>query len=118
MMFKILVLQALYGPSDDQTEFMIGDRLSFMRFLHLGFQDTVPDAKTIWLFRELLVGAKAIDKLFALFDGRLEEKGYLAMGGQIIAATIVEAPKQRNNEDEKRDNQGQQGSRGMESQSS
>jgi transposase, IS5 family len=103
MMFKILVLQALYGLSDDQAEFMIGDRLSFMRFLGLGFEDSVPDAKTIWLFRELLVEAKAIDKLFALFDRRLSEKGYLAMGGQIIDATIVEAPKQRNNEDEKRD---------------
>ena len=102
MMFKILVLQALYGLSDDQAEFMIGDRLSFMRFLGLGFEDSVPDAKTIWLFRELLVEAKAIDKLFALFDRRLEEKGYLAMGGQIIDATLVEAPKQRNSEDEKR----------------
>jgi len=102
MMFKILVLQALYGLSDDQAEFMIGDRLSFMRFLGLGFEDRVPDAKTIWLFRELLVDAKAIDKLFALFDRRLEEKGYLAMGGQIIDATIVEAPKQRLSEDEKR----------------
>ena len=103
MMFKILVLQALYGLSDDQAEFMIGDRLSFMRFLGLGFEDSVPDAKTIWLFRELLVEAKAIDKLFALFDRRLEEKGYLAMGGQIIDATVVEAPRQRNSEDEKRD---------------
>jgi len=103
MMFKILVLQALYGLSDDQAEFMTGDRLSFMRFLGLGFEDGVPDAKTIWLFRELLVEAKAIDKLFALFDRRLSEKGYLAMGGQIIDATLVEAPRQRNNEDEKRD---------------
>src|SRR5438477_5608528 len=74
-----------------------------MRFLGLGFEDSIPDAKTIWLFRELLVEAKAIDKLFALFDRRVEEKGYLAMGGQIIDATIVEAPKQRNNEDEKHD---------------
>jgi len=103
MMFKILVLQALYGLSDDQAEFMIGDRLSFMRFLGVGFEDSVPDAKTIWLFRELLVEAKAIDKLFALFDRRLAEKGYLAMGGQIIDATVVEAPRQRNTDDEKRD---------------
>jgi IS5 family transposase len=74
-----------------------------MRFLGLGFEDKVPDAKTIWLFCELLVEAKAIDKLFALFDRRLEEKGCLAVGGQIIDATIVEAPKQRHSEDKKRD---------------
>jgi len=34
-MFKVLVLQALYNLSDEQTEFMIRDRLSFMRFLAL-----------------------------------------------------------------------------------
>jgi IS5 family transposase len=60
LMFKILVLQALYNLSDDQTEFQIRDRLSFMRFLGLGFSDAVPDAKTIWLFRELLVRARAM----------------------------------------------------------
>jgi hypothetical protein len=42
MMFKIRVLQALYGLSDDQPEFMVGDRLSFMRFLGLGFEDGFP----------------------------------------------------------------------------
>lgn len=47
MMFKIMVLQALYGLSDDQAEFQVQDRLSFMRFLGLGLGDRVPDAKTI-----------------------------------------------------------------------
>jgi transposase, IS5 family len=103
MMFKILVLQALYGFSDDQAEFMITDRLSFMRFLGLSFEDKVPDAKTIWLFRELLIEAGALQKLFDLFDERLSEKGYLAMGGQIVDATVVEAPRQRNTDEEKRE---------------
>lgn len=101
LMFKILVLQALYNLSDDQAEFMIRDRLSFMRFLDLGLSDRVPDAKTIWLFREMLTEAKAIDKLFRVFDDRLKESGYLAMSGQIIDATLVEAPRQRNDDDEK-----------------
>ena len=56
-MFKILVLQTLYTLSDDQAEFQIRDRLSFMRFLGLGISDRVPDAKTVWLFRELLTRA-------------------------------------------------------------
>ena len=47
LMFKILVLQALYNLSNDQTEFQIRDRLSFMRFLGLGLHDRVPDAKAI-----------------------------------------------------------------------
>jgi IS5 family transposase len=101
LMFKILVLQALYSLSDEATEFQIKDRLSFQRFLGLGLDGTVPDATTVWLFRERLVQAKAIDKLFARFDAALTDRGYLAMGGQIIDATVVPAPKQRNTEAEK-----------------
>ncbi|QND69598.1 IS5 family transposase (plasmid) [Mesorhizobium loti] len=103
MMFKIMVLQALYGLSDDQAEFQIQDRLSFMRFLGLGLGDRVPDAKTIWLFREHLTQAGAVDNLFARFDKHLGKAGYLAMGGQIVDATIVAAPKQRNTDAEKTD---------------
>ena len=35
--------------SDERAEFLINDRLSFMRFLGLGLEDRVPDARTIWL---------------------------------------------------------------------
>ncbi|MGE8136016.1 IS5 family transposase [Novosphingobium subterraneum] len=101
MMFKILVLQALYSLSGEATVFQIKDRLSFQRFLGLGLDGPVPDATTVWLFRERLVQAKAIDKLFARFDAALTDRGYLAMGGQIIDATVVPAPKQRNTEEEK-----------------
>jgi IS5 family transposase len=100
LMFKILVLQALYSLSDDQAEFLIQDRLSFMRFLGLGLSEKVPDAKTIWLFREHLAQG-AVENLFARFDKHLTKAGYLAMGGQIVDATIVSAPKQRNSDGEK-----------------
>ncbi|MFU0508049.1 transposase, partial [Pseudaminobacter sp. NGMCC 1.201702] len=103
LMFKIMVLQALYSLSDDQAEFQIQDRLSFMRFLGLGLGDRVPDAKTIWLFREHLTQARAVENLFARFDKHLTRAGYLAMGGQIVDATIVAAPKQRNTDAEKAD---------------
>ena len=101
LMFKVLVLQALYNLSDDQAEFQMQDRLSFMRFLGLGIAEKVPDAKTIWLFREHLTEAGAIQNLFARFDKHLNKAGYLAMGGQIVDATIVATPKQRNTEEEK-----------------
>lgn len=103
LMFRILVLQALYNLSDDQAEFLIRDRLSFMRFLGLGLSDRVPDAKTIWLFREHLSQADAVETLFARFDRHLTKAGYLAMGGQIVDATIVASPKQRNTDGEKAD---------------
>jgi IS5 family transposase len=101
MMFKILVLQALYDLSDDQAEYVINDRLSFMRFIGVELGDKVPDAKTIWLFREHLTKARAVDNLFARFDRHLRKNGYLAMGGQIVDATIVAAPRQRNTDGEK-----------------
>src|SRR3979490_931238 len=99
--FKIVVLQSLYNLSDEQTEFLIRDRRSFMRFLDLELEDPVPDATTIWLFREALVEAGRIDKLFDRFGQHLQAKGYIARGGQIIDATIVCAPKERKRKEEK-----------------
>ena len=100
LMFKILVLQTLYNLADEQLEYLIRDRFSFMRFLGLGLEDAVPDATTVWLFREALAKAGLAGKLFALFGQHLEAKGYIARGGQIVDATIVTAPKQRNSREE------------------
>lgn len=101
LMFKVLLLQAMHGLSDERCEYLIKDRLSFMRFLGLGLRDTVPDANTIWTFREALKRADAVEALFRRFDAALKASGYLAMGGQIVDATIVAAPKQRNTEVER-----------------
>ncbi|MEL6101954.1 MAG: IS5 family transposase [Pseudomonadota bacterium] len=101
MMMKILIIQAQHNLSDDRAEFLISDRLSFMRFVGLGLHDRVPDAKTIWAFRERLTKAGAIERLFRRFDAALREAGYIAMSGQIVDSTLVAAPKQRNSEDEK-----------------
>jgi IS5 family transposase len=101
LMFKVLVVQATNNLSDERAEFLINDRLSFMRFLGLGLADRVPDARTIWLFREKLTHAGAIKPLFDRFNAALREAGYIAMGGQIIDATLIAAPKQRNTEEEK-----------------
>ena len=100
LIFKALMLQALYNLSGDQAEYQLRDRLSFMRFLGLGLEDAVPDAKTLWLYREALAKAGAVEELFAMFDAFLKDKGYLAMGGQIIDATIVSAPRQHNRREE------------------
>ena len=88
LMFKVLILQSSHNLSDERTEYLIRDRLSFMRFLGLGLADTVPDANTIWGFREALTRARiagrpAITVLFKRFDAALATAGFLAMGGQI-----------------------------------
>ena len=74
-MLQILVLQALYNLSDDHAEFVIQDRSSFIRFLGLSLSQKAPDTKTIWLFRESLVRAGALDNLFARFDKHLCKSG-------------------------------------------
>jgi transposase, IS5 family len=112
-MFKVLILQAMDSLSDERCEYLIKDSLSFMRFLGLGLSDAVPDANTIWTFRETLKKANAVDALFQRFDAALRDAGSLAMSGQIVDATIVAAPKQRNTDDEKGD-QGRARSRGLE----
>ena len=101
MMLKVLVLQTLYTLSDEQTEYQLKDRLSFMRFVGLALHDAVPDAKTIWLYREQLARAGAVERLFARFDGLLRAKGWLAMGGQIVDATVIEARRPRLTQAEK-----------------
>ncbi len=98
-MFKSTLLYALYNLSDDQAEYQILDRLSFLRFPGLDLEDRVPDAKTIWMYREQLAQADVIQSLFADFDRYLKGQDYLAMGGQIIDALIVSVPKQRNPRD-------------------
>ena len=98
--FKILVLQQLHNLSDDRIEYQIRDRLSFMRFLGLQLEDRVPDAKTVWLFREQIKVQGLMEKLFARFHEQLAAQGYAAKAGQMIDATFVEIPRQRNTRDE------------------
>ena len=100
LLFKILILQSLYNLSDEGLEFQILDRYSFSRFLGIHAADKVPDATTIWRFREDLTKAGVVDRLFKRFDKFLHNQGYRAQKGQIIDASIVRVPIQRNNREE------------------
>ena len=100
LMFRMLVLQSLYNLSDEQIEYQVRDRMSFTRFLGLEFEDDIPDGTTLWLFREKLAQAGLVETLFERFDRHLNAKGYIARGGQMVDATIVPVPKQRNSREE------------------
>ena len=100
VLLRMLVLQSLYNLSDDQIEYQVRDRLSFTRLLGLGIEDGIPDGTTLWLFREKLAKAGLIDKMFERFGQHLEARGYIARGGQMVDATIVAVPRQRNSRDE------------------
>jgi IS5 family transposase len=100
LLFKVVILQALYNISDDQMEFQINDRLSWQRFLGLSLGEKVPDSTTIWLFRELLTTSGAYDELFELFNEKLLKIGVITREGSIEDATFVDVPKQRNKKEE------------------
>lgn len=100
VMFKLLVLQQLYNISDDELEYQVSDRLSFMQFMGFGLADEVPDATTVWLFRKQLTDQGLIESLFEQFDSYLIEQGYTAKGGQIVDATLIPVPKQHNSDKE------------------
>jgi len=100
LMFKIMILQRFYNISDEQVEFQINDRMSFMRFLNLSIADDVPDSRTVWAFREQLTDLELVDELFTMFLNELSKLGLIVNEGKIIDASFVEVPRQRNNKEE------------------
>jgi IS5 family transposase len=86
--------------ADDKTEYQIKDRLSFQRFLGLQLCDTVPDAKTIWNFKEELNKSDMLETVFDQFVEQLEDKGIVTRSGSIVDATFVDVPRQRNTKEE------------------
>lgn len=100
-MFKALILQARHNLSDARMEFMIRDRLSWMRFLGLDLGGPTPDENTIRHFRDRLTETGTLKRVMKAFDWQLRKKGYIPMSGQIVDASLVPAPKQRNTEGER-----------------
>lgn len=100
MMFKILILQRYYNLSDEQCEFQIKDRLSFMDFLDIKLHDTVPDENTIRTFKERLKDKNLSQTLFDLFTDKLSKQGVIAKTGSMVDASFVDVPRQRNTKED------------------
>lgn len=92
-MFKALILQAQHNLSDAKMEFMIRDRLSWMRFLNFDLGASTPDENTIRLFRDKLTETGTLKRVMKAFDWQLKKKGYIPMAGPIVDASLVPAPK-------------------------
>jgi IS5 family transposase len=95
-MFKMLILQRLHNLADERLQYQVTDRLSFMRFLGLDLAADVPDARTVWAFRESLKEHQLIEPLFDRLNQALTDLGVELKSGQIIDATFVPVPIQRN----------------------
>jgi len=101
VMVRILLIQQLFNLSDEQMEFQLLDRLSFQRFAGLRDSSQIPDRTTIWTFKERLIKAGASESVFEAVNRQLARHGYIARGGQMVDASIVQAPKQSLNKEEK-----------------
>jgi IS5 family transposase len=103
ILFKMLILQQLFNLSDNELEFQVNDRRSFEEFIGLGLMDSIPDATTVAFFRERLRKAGLIEELFDKFENFLRDQGLEAKVVQIIDATIIPVPIQRNSREENND---------------
>jgi IS5 family transposase len=90
LMFKVLLLQSLYGLSDAEMEEALADRLSFRRFVGVALTDAVPDHSTICRFRNLLIERALLEKLFAELDRQLDRAGLILRRGTMLDATVIE----------------------------
>lgn len=98
-MFRILILQTLYDLSDEDMEFNLYDRMSFQKFVGIGVMDDIPDARTIWKFRQRL-GSNGVRELFKEFDRMMKGKGLSYSKGTAVDASFQEAKRQHNTKEE------------------
>ena len=99
VMMRILLLQQLFNLSDEQMEFQLLDRMSFLHVTRLADTSQIPDRTTIWTFKERLFKAGASESVFDAINRQLAKHGYIARGGQIIDASIVQVPRQSLNKE-------------------
>jgi len=100
LMIRLLVLQQLYNLSDEALEYQLLDRISFLRFAGLENSGRVPDAKTVWVWRERLKKQDLIGDISQAVGLQLAQAGFIARGGQIIDASLISAPVQHNRSEE------------------
>ncbi|WP_420337081.1 transposase [Roseibium sp.] len=90
-MFKVLILHAQHNLSDAKMEFMIRDRLSWMRFLGFDLGGAMPDENTVRHFRNCMTETCTLKRVMKVFDWQLKKYGYIPMSGQIVEAKLVPA---------------------------
>ena len=100
LLFKMLIIQRLYNLSDEQLEYQVVDRTSFKRFLGMGIADRVPDAKTIWRFKEQLKEAGIAEEIFDTYRVYLEDKKIITKKGTIVDATFIDRRRQNMSKEE------------------
>ena len=89
LMIKLLLLQAWYGLSDQELEYQVNDRVSFLRFV--GFPNKAPDYSTVWRFRERLAKTGKDKKIWDELQRQHDARGLSVRKGVMQDATFITA---------------------------
>ena len=101
IMFKVLIIQHMYGISDEELEYQIADRIPFQKFL--GLPKNIPGHSTIWKYREFLSEYNLHDSLWDELFYQMEQKGIQFSKGVIQDATFITANPGKTNSSDKID---------------
>lgn len=93
VLYKMLLLEELYGLSDVQVSIEAGDRLSFRRFLGLSAADRAPDDTTLVKFRNRLRTQNLLGRAQQEISKQLKALGLAVQPGtiKVVDATVIEA---------------------------
>ena len=81
LLFKMLLISEWYELSDTQTESMVNDSLSAMKFCDLTIEDSVPGHSTLSRFKKELREKGAHDRLLSKFNDQLENQNMFIENG-------------------------------------
>lgn len=93
VLFKMLLVGIWYGLSDRDTEDMICENLSAMKFCGLQLEDNVPDHSVLSRFRTHLTKNDAFNTLLEEINNQLDAHGILLKQGCKVDATITNSPR-------------------------
>ena len=99
MMLKITLMQKWFNLSDPMIEEMLKDRISFRRFVGLGWEERTPDETTICVFRKRLLDSGLGVALFDQSLAILSERGLVLKEGTLVDATMIQSPRGHKRED-------------------
>jgi len=84
LLFKMLLISRWYDLSDAQTEIMVNDSLSAMKFCNLRIEDSIPGHSTLSRFKKDLKKNGFCDKLIEMINRQLAGYGLKVRKGKAV----------------------------------
>lgn len=103
-MLRMYIAQQCFGLSDEGTEDALYDSQAIRGFVGIDLShEAAPDATTLLKFRRLLETHALTERIFAVINAHLADKGLMLKEGTVVDATIIAAPSSTKNHTGARD---------------